>query len=132
MPSKTKGSRREYSSETISAILELKKAGQSHNEIAHHFKIPKSSVTTIIHREARQSEHPVQPNKRPGRPLKLDARAQRAIIRHVEKFSHDNLHALSTPSRTTIRKYLKASGYFYYKAKRKPFLFSRHKTAKLK
>ena len=139
MPSKPKGSRREYSSETISAIFELKKAGQSHNEIAHHFKIPKSSVTTIIHRKARQSEHPVQPNKRPGRPSKLDARAQRAIIRHVEKFPHDNLHALSTPSksgynisRTTIRKYLKVSGYFRYKARRKPFLSSKHKAARLK
>ena len=65
---KPKGSRREYSSETISAIIELKNSGQSHNEIAHHFKIPKCSVTTILHRQARQSEHPLQPCKGPGRP----------------------------------------------------------------
>ena len=96
-------------------------------------------MTTIIHREARQSEHPVLPNKRPGRPPKLDARAQRAIIRHVEKFPHNNLHALSTPfksghniCRTTIRKYLKASGYFRYKTRRKLFLSSIHKAARLK
>ena len=49
MPSKPKGSRREYSSETISVILELKKSGQSHCEIAHHLKISKSSVTTILY-----------------------------------------------------------------------------------
>ena len=75
MPSKPKSSRREYSSETISAILELHKSGQTHGEIAHHFKIPKSSVTTILHRQARQPKQPLQPTKRPGRPSKLDARA---------------------------------------------------------
>ena len=139
MPSKPKSSRREYSSETISAILELHKSGQTHGEIAHHFKIPKSSVTTILHRQARQPKQPLQPTKRPGRPPKLDARAQRAIIHHLEKFPHDNLHALSTPpkfgstiSRTTIRKYLKAAGYFHFKARRKPFLSDKHKAARLK
>ena len=120
MPSKPKGSRREYLFETISAIIELKNSGQSHNEITHHFKIPKTSVTTILHRQARQSEHPLQPCKRPGHPPKLDARAQRAIIHHVEKFSHDNLNAaIYTIGRTTIRRYLKASGYFRFKAGRK-------------
>ena len=49
MPSKPKGSRREYSSETISIILKLKKLGQSHCEIAHHLEIPKSFVITIFH-----------------------------------------------------------------------------------
>ena len=139
MPSKPKGSRREYSVKTISAILELKKSGQTHSEIAHHFEIPKSFVTTILHRQARQLENPFQPSKRPGRPPKLDARAQRAIIRHVEKFLHDILNALSTPSksgntvcRTTIRRYLKALGYFRFKARRKPFLSNKHKVTRLK
>lgn len=59
MPLKPKSFRREYSSETISAILELKNSGQSRIEIAHHFKIPQSSVTTILHRQARQSKHPL-------------------------------------------------------------------------
>ena len=72
MPSKPKGSRREYSSETISVILELKKSGQSHCEIAHHLEIPKSSVTTILHRETRQSDNLPKPSKQPGRPPKLD------------------------------------------------------------
>ena len=139
MPSKPKGSRREYSSETISVILELKKSGQSHREIAHHLEIPKSSVITILHREARQSDNPPKPSKRPGRLPKLDYRAQRAIIRHVEKFPYDNLHALSTPSksghtmgRTTIRRYLKAAGFFRFKARKKPFLSDKHKAARLK
>ena len=119
MPLEPKGSRREYLSKTILVILELKKSGQSYCEIAHHLDIFKSSVTTILYREARQSDDPPKPSKRPGRPPKLDSRAQRAIIRHVEKFPHDNLHALSNPSksgytigRTTIWQYLKAAGFF--------------------
>ena len=139
MPSKPKGSRREYSSETISVILELKKSGQSHCEIAHHLEIPKSSVTTILHWEARQSDDLPKPSKRPGRPPKLDSRAQRAIICHVEKFPHDNLHALSNPSksgytigRTTIWQYLKAAGFFWFKARKKLFLSDKHKAARLK
>ena len=57
----------------------------------------------------------------------------------MEKFPHDNLNALSTPSksgntvcRTTIRRYLKALGYFRFKARRKPFLSNKHKVARLK
>ena len=53
MPSKPKGSRREYSSETISVILELKKSGQSHCEIAYYLKILKSFVITILHWKVR-------------------------------------------------------------------------------
>ncbi len=139
MPSKPKSFRREYSSETISAILELHKSGQTHGEIAQHFKISKSSVTTILHRQVKQPQQPLQPTKLPNRPPRLDARAQRAIIRHVEKFPHDNLHALWTPSksnstisRTIIRKYLKAEGYFRIKARKKLFLSDKHKAARLK
>ncbi len=73
MPSKPKSSRREYSSETISAILELHKSGQTHSEIAYHFKILQSSMTTILNWQARQPKQPLQPTKRPDRPPKLDA-----------------------------------------------------------
>ena len=84
MPSKPKGTKREFSSETISIIFELKKLGQLHREIAHHLEIPKSSVTTILHWEARQSNNTPKSNKQTGCPPKLDFRAQQAIIRHVE------------------------------------------------
>ncbi len=101
--------------------------------------ILKSSVTTILYRQARQPKQPLQPIKRPGRHSKMDAEAQQAVICHIEKFPHDTLNALSTPSksgsiisRTTIRKYLKAVGYFRFKARRKSFLFDKHKAARLK
>ena len=60
MPLKPKGSRRKYSSKTISIIRELKKLGQSHCEIAHQLEIPKFSITIILYREARQSNNPPQ------------------------------------------------------------------------
>ena len=139
MRSKLKGFRREYLSETISIILELKKSGQLYCEIAHHLEISKSSVTTILHWKARQSDNPPKPSKQPGRSPKLDSRAQRAIIHHVENFLYDNLHALSTPSKsghiinwTTIRRYLKAAGFFWFKARKNSFLSDKHKAARLK
>ena len=62
----------------------------------------------------------------------------RQLIRHVERFPHDNLLALATPSKTgqktshsTVRRYLKAAGYLRLKARRKPFLNERHKKARL-
>ena len=138
MSSKPKSSRREYLSETILVIFKLKKSGQSHCKITHHLEISKSSVTTIPHWEARQSNDPFKPNKQLGRPPKLDSRAQQEIICHVEKFPYDNLYALSTPfksdyiiSWTTIRRYLKAAGFFQFKARKKPFLSNKHKATRL-
>ncbi len=139
MPSKPKSSRCEYSSHTISAILELHKSGQTHGEIAHHFKIRKSSITTILHRQARQPKPLFQPTKQTSCLPKLNARVQQAIIQHVKKFPYDNLNALSnssksgsTISQTTIKKCLKAEGYFCFKARRKLFLSDKYKAVRLK
>ena len=63
MFSKPKGSRHEYLSETILVMLELKKSGQSYCKIAHHFEIPKSSITTILHWKARQLDDPPKLSK---------------------------------------------------------------------
>ena len=49
MPSKPKGSRHEYSSETISVILELKKSGQLYCEIAYYLEILKFSIIIILY-----------------------------------------------------------------------------------
>ena len=139
MPSKPKTGRREHSPEIIAVILSLHQLGKSHSQIGHHLKIAKSSVTTFIHRQLRNPDGLLRPTKRAGRPLKLDARARRHLIRHVEQFPHDNFSALATPSksgatlcRITTQNYLKAAGYFRYKARRKPYLSSNHKWARVK
>ena len=126
MPSVPKTSRRENSSEMITAILTLHKDGKSLAQIGDGLSLPRSTVATILHRHARQLD---QPSKRSGRPLKLDDRDRRTLMRHVQQFPHDNLKALSTPSKSghthsksTIRKYLKSEGFFRFKAPKKPYL----------
>lgn len=60
-------------------------------------------------------------------------------MRHVERFPHDNLKALGTPSKSgqslskpTVRKYLKGEGFFRFKARKKPYLTPKHKKDRLR
>ncbi len=115
MPSKPKTSRREHSPETVSVILMLHNLGKSLAQISDHVKVPRATVGHIIHRATRAPDNQLRSNKRAGRPPKLDARARRALIRHVERNPHDNLASLGTPSKTgktlgrkAVRSYLKA------------------------
>ena len=139
MPSKPKTVRREHSGETISVVLALHSAGKSHAQIADYVKIPKSTVTRLIQRASQNPNEPYRKTKRVGRPTKLNARSQRALLRHIERFPHDNLAALGTLSRSghtlsrgTVRSYLKVAGYLRFKACRKPFLTQKHKDARLR
>ena len=139
MPSEPKTARREHSSETIAVVLALRGLGKSHGEIGRHMNLARTTVTTLLHRADRQPDGPSHSKKRPGRPNKLDTRARRALIRHIEKNSHDNLLCLATPSKSgkklhknTVRKYLKKAGYLRFRARKKPFLIERHKLARLK
>ena len=136
MPAKPKTARREHSNETISVILALHSAGKSHGKIAEYVKIPKSTVTRILQRASKNPNKPYRKTKRVGRSTKLNARSQRALIRHVERFPHDNLAALGTPSKSlsrgTVRSYLKTAGYLRFKARRKPFLTQKQKEARLR
>ena len=138
-PSKPKTVRREHSSETIAVITALHNLKKSHGQIADHVGLSKSTVTSIIHRAIRDSEHRSSPKKRSERSCKLNARARRALIRHVERNPHDNLLALTTPSKTgqkvsktTVRRYLKAAGYLRFKARKNPYLNKKHKQARLR
>ena len=139
MPSKPKTARREHSSETIAIVVALHEVHLSYAEIARQVRLARSTVVTIVHRAKRQADASSVPKKRTGRPTKLNVRARRALIRHVEKNPHDNLLALTTPSksgqklsRVTVRKYLKLGGYFRFRARKKPFLSARHKAIRLK
>ncbi len=56
-------------------------------------------------------------------------------MRHVERYPHNNLKALGTPSKSghtlselTVRKYLRGEGFFLrFKARKKPYLTAKHK-----
>ena len=100
MPSKPKTARREHSSETIAIVVALHEVHYSYAEIARQVRLARSTVVTIVHRAKRQADASSVPKKRTGRPTKLNVRARRALIRHVEKNPHDNLLALTTPSKS--------------------------------
>ena len=86
MPSKLKTAKRDYSSKTIATIINLRELGKLYAQIADHVKLPRSSVVYILNRAA----------QRPWRPATLDARAQRALICHLEQNPNDILAALVT------------------------------------
>jgi transposase len=139
MPSKSKSSRREHSSETIAIILTLKNLSKSHAQIVDHLKLSKFIVIIIVHRIQRQENSSLRPTKRAGRPHKLNARARRRLIRHVEANSRDDFATLSSLSKVThsvhrviVRSYLRVAGYLRFKARKKSFLTSKHKLARLK
>ena len=139
MPSKPKTSRREHSIETVSVILALHNLGKSLGQVSDHVKVPRATVGHIIHRATRTPDHLLRLNKRAGRLAKLDGRARRALIRHVERNPHDNLASLGTPStsgtklgRKVVRGYLKVAGFLRFKPRRKRFLTQKRKEAKLR
>lgn len=132
-------SRREHSSEIIGAILSLHKLNKSHDQIAEHLKILKFSVSTILYCQARNLEQPLCLSTRKRQLLKLDGRARRNLIYHVEQYPQDNFASMATSSKTehtfcwtTIQNCLKAAGYFRFKAQKKLYLSSKHKLARLK
>lgn len=139
MSTKPKSSRREHSSKTIAIILTLRSLEKFFGEIATHLQLPKSTVSTIVHRLHRQKRESLCPTKRAGWPLKLNTRERRYLIRHLESNPHDNFDALTNPSkarkpvhRSTVRTYLKKTDYFWFRAQRKPYLTLKHKLAQLK
>ncbi len=139
MPSKLKTFRREHSSETIAVILILKNLSKSHEQIVDHLKLSKFIVIIIVHRIQRQENSSLRLTKRVDRSLKLNARARRRLIRHVESNSTDDYATLSTLSkathsihRVTIRSYLKIADYLRFKTRKKSFLTAKHKLARLK
>ena len=139
MSSKSKTTRREHSSDIIAVIISLHNLKKSDYQIADHVKLAKFTVIFIIHRSIRDSQYRSSLKKRSERSCKLDARARRALIRHVKTNSHDNLLALITFSKAdqqiskiTVRRYLKTTDYLRFKARKKSFLNNKHKQARLK
>lgn len=99
---------------TISVVLALRSTGKSHSQIADYVKFPKSTMTRLIYPASRNLNEPYGKIKRAEQPPKLNGRSRRALIRYFDRFPHDNLAALGTPSesghrlsRGTVRFYLK-------------------------
>jgi hypothetical protein len=139
MSSKSKTARREYSSETIAIILTLHSLSKSYAEIVYRLKLSRSFVFTSFIEIENNKTTLSDLQKRADRPLKMNARARRRLIRHVKTNLRNNFAVLiiSTKSiiiihRVTIRKYLRISDYLRYKTRSKFFLSSKHKRVRLK
>jgi hypothetical protein len=139
MSSKSKISKREHSSKTIAIILILKNLSKSNAQIIDHFKLSKFIVIIIVHRIQRQENSSLRLIKRADRSHKLNARARRRLIRHVETNSRDDFATLSSFSkvthsihRVTIRSYLRIADYLRFKTRKKSFLKFKHKLVRLK
>ncbi len=131
--------RKEHSSETVIIIISLKSLKKSHDEIAQHLKLFKFFVTSIIHRKQREEECDFRSTKRAEQSLKLDARARRRFIRHVESNLRDDFAILTSPSKVTrpihrfiVRRYLRVADYLRFKTRKKLFLTAKPKLARLK
>jgi hypothetical protein len=131
--------RREYSSETVIIIINLKSLKKSHDEIAQHLKLLKFFVISIIHRKQREEECDFRFIKRVERSLKLNARARRRFIRHVKSNLRDDFVILTSSSkiirsihRFIVRRYLRIADYLRFKTRKKTFLTIKHKLARLK
>ena len=131
--------RREYSSETIAIILILKSLNKSYVNIVVHTHFFKSIISIIVHRLQKQKIETLKFTKRVDRVLKLDVRIIHRLICHVKTNFHDNFAILIIFFKTDkffhrniVRRYLKTIDFFRFKIKKKLFLTSKHKFARLK
>ena len=139
MPSKPFTDRRKHTSEIVASIITLRVSGQSYSEIAKQLNLARSTVITIVHRAKRAVNATFAGQKRLDRPFKLNDREIRTFIRHVDRFSENNLKAFAILFksghkffRNIVRKYTRSRGYFRFKVKKKSFLTERHKKIRLK
>jgi Transposase/DDE superfamily endonuclease len=138
-----KTGRKEHSSETIAVILSLHKLGYSASQISKEEGltkgIPKSTITFQIRRAKKHQNDPFIKAIRTGRPPKLDARAQRRLVRFMAHNPFETLTCLSTPGKSgcrmhinTTRKYLAKNEFYAFRPRRMPYLTAAHKKERLR
>ena len=134
MPYVAKTSRREHLSETCSVIWALFSLGYSASKIQLEVDVPKSTITSILRRLRKTQDHKWRQAVRTGRPPKLDARAERRLVRYISLHPFDPLQTFCTPSKSgfrlypnTIRSVLKDNEVYAFRPRRKPYLSKTHK-----
>ena len=139
MVSVSKTARREHSERIISIILASHTKGYSAREISAENNVPKSTINAIIRRATNSPDGWYHREKRCGRPLTLDARAHRRLIRYVDRNPKETLLALCTPSKSgtslckqSTRRYLKKGERYAFRPRKKPFLKPVHKKERLR
>ena len=118
-----KTSRTELTPELRSRIWERYECGHSITAISKHFKVPRTTCSSLINRLKLQASLDFHSKPRSGGPKKVNPRHERALVRYAVAHPRCSLKLLGTPSkssiklgRNTVRAILKAHG----KAKRVP------------
>ena len=108
-------------------------------QIDDYWKFAKSTMSSIIYYYIKEQKRQVRLTHRAFPPSKLDDRAKRLFLHHIEQNLCDNIKTLGIPSKSdqhfsqaTVWKYLNADGYFRFKVRKKPFLFIKNKHTRLR
>ena len=138
MPSKPKTVRREHQDYVIHGIWALSCIGYGPTKIRETFTIPLPTIKSILKRLKKSQDEPWKKARRTGRPPKLDKRAERRLVRHLERFPFETYSVMNTPGKTTtaicratFQRYLRKNEYYAFKPRKKPFLKPQHKERRL-
>ena len=109
--------------------------GQSHREVAKHYKISKAAVGKILKKMETFGSVVDRPGR--GRKRKTDARTDKKIIREVKKNLKVTIRQIQeklqlSVSRRTVRRRIQAQGFRSKMAVRRPFISKANKAKRLK
>jgi transposase len=96
MAREPKTSRREVPLRKRAIILDHYRQGKSIPEIRAAIKLPRSTIRSIIDRYKNEEDPIFENEPRSGRPLELDSRAERRLLRHASANTKDTLYTLAT------------------------------------
>ena len=125
------GSKRELNEGVRRSIIELKKAGLSHNAITAQLGISKSAVSKILSRHARVGHTRVKP--RSGRPAKFTRHVKLLMRRSINSDPHQtandlkrNVPDLQEVHVSSVKRVLNDIGYQARKPRRMPMMTKAH------
>jgi hypothetical protein len=123
-------------------ILALHKLGYSALRIREEGLtkgIPKSTITFQIRCAKKHQNDLFVKATRTGRPLKLDTRAERRLVRFIDRNPFEKLTCLSMSGKSryrmhvnTTRKYLAKNEYYAFRPRRKSYLIKAYKKERLR
>ena len=80
--------------------------GYSASKIRLENGLPKSTITSIIRRVRKHPSDPFRKAVRIGRPLKLNARAKRRLVRFMANYPFETITSMLTSSKSGYRMYI--------------------------
>jgi transposase len=133
-----KTSRIELTPEQRARIWERYECGYTPTAIAKHFKVPRSTISSLINRLKKQALLNFYSLPRLGGRKKTNPCQDRALVRHAMTNPREPLTVLATPSksglklsRNTVRKILKAHGKSKRVPRKKPWLSPENRKRRL-